>query len=524
MMKPIPEDRVIQSGEQAVAAEAIPLPEDTSHRQIIRSTGIIGMSQVIVTISGIIRTKIVAIVLGPAGVGLIGLFQTAITLIQGTTGLGLGFSSVRDIAEASESKDPSHVSKTILVLKRWAVLTGLLGTAFTLIFCKFLSRITFGDDSYTWSFVALSLILLVASLSTAQISILQGLRKIPMMAKATVAGNLLGLAISIPLYLLLRVQGIVPAMVVSAGASLVISWLYTRRIALVRLSISFRETLGAGKRMLKLGSLMVLASLAATGTMYILRIFITKKLDVAAVGLFQASWNLSTVYLSGILGAMSADYFPRISAINSDHRQLKQLANEQTEVAILAAGPLILTLLPFSAWVIRFFYSSRFDPAIPLLQWQILGSFFRLLSWPMAYIILAKGKGLLYVVCECVFYVSYLVFVYAGWEYYSLKITGIAFLISYICYFFFVWASARRIAQFSFSRVNVTHTVFFLSLILLVFLGLERAEQPWRVVLELAVIGGACAYSLLRLRKHINFSSLYHRIPWLSGRNRKRGS
>jgi O-antigen/teichoic acid export membrane protein len=99
-------------------------PEGSSHKQIIKSTGIVGMSQVLTILIGIIRTKIIAVLLGPEGVGIVGMYQTTLTFIQSATGFGLGFSGVRDVAEASGTGDESRIATSIRILKRWAWITG----------------------------------------------------------------------------------------------------------------------------------------------------------------------------------------------------------------------------------------------------------------------------------------------------------------------------------------------------------------------------------------------------------------
>lgn len=108
--------------------------EKTSHRQILKATGILGGAQVIEIIIRIIRNKVVAVLLGPMGVGILGLYQSTIELIQSTTGFGLNFSAVRDIAEMAGSNDPQKISRTILILRRWVWFTGLLGMVLGLLF------------------------------------------------------------------------------------------------------------------------------------------------------------------------------------------------------------------------------------------------------------------------------------------------------------------------------------------------------------------------------------------------------
>ena len=92
--------------------------EKNSYQKIFKSTSIVGGSQVFVIILGIVRTKFVAILLGPTGVGILGIMQTIIDMVRNATGFGINFSSVKYIAEASVTEDSTKISKTIQVLRR----------------------------------------------------------------------------------------------------------------------------------------------------------------------------------------------------------------------------------------------------------------------------------------------------------------------------------------------------------------------------------------------------------------------
>ena len=93
--------------------------EANSKTQILKSTAVFGSAQIIIVLVGIFRTKILAILLGPIGVGISGLYQSVLDLFKTASGLGLGYSGVRDIAEASATKNNNRISVVILTLRRW---------------------------------------------------------------------------------------------------------------------------------------------------------------------------------------------------------------------------------------------------------------------------------------------------------------------------------------------------------------------------------------------------------------------
>ena len=240
-----------------------------SYKQIFKSTSIVGGSQVFNIVMGILKTKIIAILLGPSGVGIAGIFQTVIELVRNLTGFGINFSGVRSVAE--NNTDPQRVARTILVLRRWELGTGLLGMTIIIILCRFFSVYSFGNTTYTYGFAFVSVVLLMNAVSAGQLAILQGLRRIVEMAKASLLGSILGLIISLPVIWWFGIAGIVPSMILTALGSLIVSWIFARKIITENVVLSLSQTYTEGVGMAKLGFFIVCNGFLSAASMYLLR-------------------------------------------------------------------------------------------------------------------------------------------------------------------------------------------------------------------------------------------------------------
>ena len=84
----------------------------------MKAMGIFGGVQVVGIICSIIRTKLVAMWIGPVGTGLFGLFNNALEMISTGTNLGIRSSSVRDISQACEGRDDSLVARMVTVVRK----------------------------------------------------------------------------------------------------------------------------------------------------------------------------------------------------------------------------------------------------------------------------------------------------------------------------------------------------------------------------------------------------------------------
>ena len=174
--------------------------QTSSYRSIFKATSLFGGVQAYKILIGIINAKFVAVLLGPVGMGIQGLYQSAIQLIQSFSSLGLSQSAVRDVSEANGSGDTKQIGLTVSVIKRLVWMTGLFGLVLTAVFSPVISRVTFGNYDYTIPFIFLSVILLLDQLSAGQIVVLQGMRKLKSLAKSTSIGSTIGLIVSVPLY------------------------------------------------------------------------------------------------------------------------------------------------------------------------------------------------------------------------------------------------------------------------------------------------------------------------------------
>lgn len=197
--------------------------QQASYRQIMKATSLFGGVQVFQIIISVVRSKFVAILLGPSGMGIVGLLTSTTGLVAGLTNFGLGTSAIKNISEANATEDEQRISKVISVMRRLMWITGILGAVITLLFSPWLSQFTFGNREYTGAFIWISITLLLNQLSTGELVFLQGLRRLQDLAKANVYGSVAGLIVTIPLYYKFGVQGIVPVIIITAIITLFFS-------------------------------------------------------------------------------------------------------------------------------------------------------------------------------------------------------------------------------------------------------------------------------------------------------------
>lgn len=292
--------------------------QQSSYRQIFKATSIFGGVQLYQILLSIVRSKLVAVLLGAQGMGIAGLLVSVTTLISSITGMGISTSAVRNISEANQKGDETAIARVVAVVKKLALFTGLLGGVVTLILSPWLSKITFGNDTHTFSFMALSVTFLLGSLAGGQTVLLQGLRKLSYLAKSNILGATAGLLVSIPLYYIYGLEGIVPAIILSGLATVAVAYFFGSKLSVQPAVVSFKEAWHEGTDMMRMGIMLSLSTIIAGVSAYAVRIFINWNGSMTDVGLYSAGFAIVHTYVGMIFTAISTDYYPRLSAIIHD--------------------------------------------------------------------------------------------------------------------------------------------------------------------------------------------------------------
>jgi len=495
------------------------MSDQDSKKQILKSTGLLGSVQLVNIIVGMIRVKFLAVLLGPVGVGISGIYQTTISLISSATGFGIGFSGVREIASAAATGDTNKVTRTYTTIYRWAWATGILGAVVAILFSRSLSIFAFGDESYTWGIRILSIGILTGAVANAYGVLLQGLRRLGDMAKANIIGSLAGLLSAVIIYFLFGLKGIVPALLAGFSINFLIYWFYADKIKKSSVEVvTYKQSAVEGMSMIRLGFFTVVSSFAQNGTLYVVRSFILKQDDISAVGNFTAAWAISTMYISAVLGAMGADFFPRLSGVNNDNAAVKKLVNEQTEIAMLITAPIIMGMITAVDILVRLFYSSQFESTGQILTWQITGDFFKVLSWPMGFILLAKGKGSAYVATEISWCLFYFFGVFIFWDFVGIKSTGIAFLISYVLFMIILLIVTNKLAEFAWTKKVKYLFIFYALLVALCFLSSYTLEGVFKYLICGFFFLLSVFYSFFQLSRIVDLKSI---LRYLLSRQKK---
>ena len=483
--------------------------QKSSYREIMKATSIFGGVQVFTIIISIIRSKFIAVLLGPVGMGIAGLLNSTTSFIGMLTEFGLGTSAVKNIAFANGTGDQKRISTIITVLRRLIWITGALGALVMIILSPWLSQLTFGNHDYTLAFIWISITLLFTQLSKGQFVLLQGMRKLQYLAKASLIGSFFGLVITVPLYYKFGIQGIVPSIIIASLISLLLSWYFAKKIRVVPVKVSLIRTYAEGKDMLIMGFMISLSNIITLGASYVVRIYISNAGGVDQVGLYSAGFAIISTYVGLIFTAMATDFYPRLSAVAHSNELCKETVNQQAEIALLILAPILMVFLVFIQWAIIILYSNKFVAVDMMVHWAALGMLFKAGCWAIGYILLAKGNSKLYFWSELIGNVYMLSLNILGYHYMGLTGLGISFMLGYLLYLIQIFIICKIEYQFSFNVSFIQIFVIQLLMAVSCFIVVHQIQKPYSYFIGIILIVLSTRYSFKELNNRLGLKHVF---------------
>jgi PST family polysaccharide transporter len=356
-----------------------------SFDRILRSSAMIGGAQVVVLAAGFIRAKVIALMLGAAGVGLIGVLNAFTGNFASFAGWGLGISGVRLIAGSSLQERATKVA----AVRRMGWALSLFGAVLATIAFWPVSIVTFESNQYAleMAIVALAIPCLIASASWT--SILQASGQISSLAKVQILGALAGLSLGLPLIYFWGSIGIALSILLAAIVPAAALWLAAAKCEPTDDAPIRKEDL---RHLLKIGGALMVVGWLGQLSAYVVRIAIVRQEGLEASGYFQAAYAISGSMPGFVFAAMGADFFPRVAAAK-DELAAKEITEGQIKAGLLLGVPMIVILLTAGETCVRLLYADGFTAATSLLGWMTWGVFVRLFSWPLAFWLLARGSS-----------------------------------------------------------------------------------------------------------------------------------
>jgi len=411
---------------------------------------------------GVITSKIIAVNLGPTGVGLLSILrQTRDTLLMLTSFNG-GTAIVQGIASRRENDRYTYsfvVSVIILISTIVVVFVLLLGAPFI---AKYTLHRT--DPKYIWLIRGISIPLIFSTGIMLFSSILNGYRAIGRLAIVHVTASAMSMIIAYPITLYVadgNPIGFIWMMSISTGIGCLAAYVFARYANMLPSTKEVMSILNKDialenvQYFLSFATTTLVTGFASTLTVLAIRSMIVSNQGLGAAGIFDVAWTLSMMYITLVLTSFSTYYMPTLSQ-SKDLVSKNLLVTRIFRLTVLIVVPLIISVIVLKPLIVQLLYSSKFLYALTIIRWMLIGDYLKSTSWVFGVTIIASADKRTLFWSEILFQLLFLSLAGVAMVYFeNLEGIGIAFVIMYSLYLIFTIYYVRSNFQFNLETSNV---------------------------------------------------------------------
>lgn len=411
------------------------------------------ISTVFKILSGLITTKIMAVFIGPAGVALLGNFTNVTSILStfanGATGSGV----IKYIAEFDNEEEKqrvvSHAVKVNLIC------SFIIGAA-VLIFNKILTQITFGDMKYSTVFILFGMTVVFYGLNITISAVLNGYKYI----KYLIITGMIGSGVSVVLAVVITIRfGLFGALINTMIAQIcifLVNMLFISKLNIFKKSLFYipfnRPLLW---KLFKFATMTLVSAFVVPTSMFLIRNYIYNYFSPNEAGYIQGVWSISGAYLMIITTTLSIYYLPTLSGINDKkgiRREILKGYKFLLPIAIMGGvGVFICRDL-----IINILYTPAFSPMKSYFTFQIIGDTFKIASWILAFLMIAKAMTRWFIVSEIIFSISYVGFSFLFMRLFGSIGVTYAYALNYLIYLIFMVVLFRG---YLFGKDGDDHTI-----------------------------------------------------------------
>lgn len=414
-----------------------------------KSSGIVALVQVFQMAFGLLRNKVVALLIGASGFGVWSIFHSFIEMCSSFSTFGLDQGGVREIAKNSDSAD--NIGKCIFTFRVAIFSISILAGGLIFAFARQINDWFFDSADYIFGVRVIAFLIFVNGIAKGGYAIINGVRAIRYLAMSQIISAVIGSIGAIVIIYLFKESGIPYALSVVTVSMSVVTLIYIRKLRIKTVIPKRGEFRNILKSLLHLGLGFTIAGIVASTMTLCSRGYLSAHYSMDAVGIYQSAWTIANLYIGVILTAMGVDFMPRLSKVCADNDKVNELINNQIEfgICIASIGATIVMLL--APYILVLLYSSEFTLGTTIIRWQILGVILRIIAFPFSYAIMAKGKPMQYALIQIVFWTGEFGLLVLFSNLWGFDALGINYFMAYTGYLAMTYCACRHNSRYNMS-------------------------------------------------------------------------
>ncbi|UNH41712.1 O-antigen translocase [Moellerella wisconsensis] len=388
-------------------------------------------------LSGLVINKAISVYIGPAGLAVIGQFQnfTQLVLIAAQGAINNGV--VKYTAEYG--RESEKLPLLLSTAARISLTTSLIVGCILVLFSNFFSLKILDNIQYQFIFILFGFTIVLFVLNSLLLSIINGLKEIRSFIKINIIQSLYSLVFTSLLIYFFSLKGALIALATNQSVIFLITLFMLRKHEIIKLS-SFTSPFNKkiSKNLFSYSAMAITSAIMIPSSQFIIRDYIGTTQGLDQAGYWQGVWYVSTTYLMIITTALSTYYLPRLSEITNRNELNKEILQGYKILIpiVIICGLIIFFLRDF---IINLLFTNDFSPMKPLFLWQIIGDIFKIASWLLAYVMVAKSMTKIFIFTEIIFSLSFIILSILAINLYGTIGANIAYLTNYLFYLIYIF-------------------------------------------------------------------------------------
>jgi len=373
----------------------------TRKTDVVKVFSFTAMSTLVKMLTSLISVKVVAVIIGPAGIALLGQLNNFSSIIMTVACGGINNGVTKYVAEYNKSDD--KIRKFLSTALKITIVCSFFCGVLMIILHKWLSEIIMLNSGYGYVFIIFGIALFLYSLNMLLSSILNGFKEFKRYVSVNIAGSILGLIFTLIFVYTLGLKGALISAVTFQSIMFFVTLWMIRKLPWVNISY-FKEKFDRdiAQKYFKYTLMTFVTAATVPVAQLLLRRNVISNISITEAGWWEAMNRISGMYLMVITSSFGVYYLPKLSEIK-DNFQLRQEIFKAYKIIIpmISIGFLLIYLL--RVFIIKILFSADFLPMTDLFIWQLIGDFFKIMSWLLAFLMVAKTMTKIYITTEILF-------------------------------------------------------------------------------------------------------------------------
>jgi PST family polysaccharide transporter/antigen flippase len=340
--------------------------------------------------------KLISVYSGPAGLAQLGFFMSIASIVAVFAGGGISNGIIKYVAEYRGS--PIRLVRFLGCALLYGGLFSLLFLGLSLIFASNLSEMVFEDVALWWVMPIFGLAQLLAFIGVMTVSFFNGVGRQGTFAWITILANLGSIVVAFVLISQYNVVGGALALALVTASVGCVSLVVIFRSGILRI-LRPRYQSETFRQLLRYSLMMVSAATFFPVTEILVRSQIVSSSGLDIAGLWQGLFRFSGTYIGFFSVVLTTTVMPRLASTAGMYESRQLVIGQMVRIGVVFAvcAGLIYQLREN---IILFVFSESFLPIADVIAWHLIGDLFRILSYVVGVLLVAKAAVRLFVFAE----------------------------------------------------------------------------------------------------------------------------